>query len=124
MGTRTMKIYVSKEDFPSSVTTEKCLNLVRNMWRDYVKGILKVAQSTVESPSDRLSEQELDEIASESSFKCEAFTWEHSVSDESTCITGSLLLSCPEYTPQVIGNNWGSPSQYPWIKFSETFSND
>ncbi|MEG3877686.1 hypothetical protein QT972_09925 [Microcoleus sp. herbarium7] len=124
MGTRTLKIYVSKEDFPSSVTTEKCLNLVKNMWVEYVKGVLKAAQTTIESPSDRLSEKELNEVASENSFECEAFTWKYLVDDEPTCITGQLILSCPEYTPQIIGNTWGSPSQYPWIKFSETFSNE
>lgn len=124
MGTRTLKIYVSKEDFPSSVTTEKCLNLVKNMWVEYIKGILKAVQATVELPSDRLSEDELNEATSESLFESEVFKWEYSVNDEPTCITGELLVSCPEYTPLIIGSNWGSPSQYPWIKFSETFSDD
>ena len=124
MGSRTLKIYVSKEDFPSSVTTEKCLKLVKSMWLEYVKGLLKAVQTTVESPSDRLSEDELNEVASESSFDLEVFNWEYSVKDEPTCITGILVVSCPEYTPEIIGTNWGSPGKYPWIKFSETCSDN
>jgi hypothetical protein len=122
MGTKTLKIHANKEDFPSSVSVEKVLKLIRKMWVDYVKGLLKVTQSTVESSSELLTEEELDKISSESSFECDAFKWKWSVQDEPTCITGYLKISCPKYTPEIIGNNWGSPSKYPWIKFSETFS--
>jgi hypothetical protein len=122
MGTKILRVHANKEDFPVSVSTEKVLKLVTKMWVDYVKGILKAVQTTIESPSELLSEEELDEISSQNSFKCTAFTWRWSVQDEPTCITGSLEVSCPEYTPEIIGNAWGSPSKYPWIKFSETFS--
>lgn len=124
MGVKTLKIYASKENFPSQETTKKTLKLVRDMWVGYVKDLLVAIQSTVESPDERLSEKDLNEIASEESFECEFFKWKYSVCDEPTCVTGTLELSCPDYVPQIVGTNWGSPTQYPWIKFSESFSND
>jgi hypothetical protein len=122
MGTKTLKIHANKEDFPSSVSTEEVLKLVEQMWVNYVKKILKAVQTTIELPSERLSEEELDKLSSESSFECDVFKWKYLTQDEPTCITGSLEVSCPECTPEIIGNHWGSPSEYPWIKFSEKVS--
>lgn len=125
MGTRTFKIYANKESFPSQETTGKCLKLFRNMWVGYVKDLLVAIQSTVESTDERLlTDEELNEMATEESFECEDLQWEYSVCDEPTCVTGILKLSSPKYVPQIVGTHWGIPTQYPWIKFSESFSND
>ncbi|TAG98757.1 MAG: hypothetical protein EAZ18_00335 [Oscillatoriales cyanobacterium] len=147
MPTKTIKLYISKQDYPKPDLIEK----VKSIFQDYLKTILKltfeILNQVIKTGKSNLSEStnqkiiesikqnpkllkdwviptdaEFDELVKDSCCNEPTFGWYYRVIDEPTCVTAILELTSTE--PFVTtGYKWQQRSDLPGLIWDERTTN-